>query len=164
MEPSSHEAEGITSWQQPMPAHPQEREARRRAVAAGFVQLASPFVFCGMVLLGLVVEIPVTGDPHGYAQIFGFFFAVLMLIPGVALASIAIRLLRNSRRSGAVWLIVAASVSGLLFLGLASGLPGGIGELDWSRMLTIAVGVVGVAASGWCIWAAATALSRFPPG
>jgi len=159
MEPSPHDGAGAGGWQQ-QPAHPQEREARRRAVAAAYLQLVSPFLFAGMLFLGLAVEIPTSDDMHGYTQIFGFFGSILLLIPGIAFASVALRLLRGSRRSGAVWLIVASALSCLEFLGLASGAPGGIGELEWSRVLTIAVGVIWLAVSGWCVWAGTTAYGR----
>ncbi|GAB2623462.1 hypothetical protein [Pseudactinotalea suaedae] len=163
MEPNVQQPSGTTGGQ-PVASDPQEREPRRRAVAAAYVQLASPFLFVGMLFLGLAVDIPIAGDPHGYGQIFAFFASFLLLIPGTVLPSIAIALLRRSRRSGAVWLIVAAGLSCLMFLGLVSGAPGGIGELDWSRLLTIAVGVVWLVVSIWCLLAGTTAYSRLSPG
>lgn len=142
--------------------HPQERETRRRAVAAAMLQLISPFLFVGMLFLGLTTEIPTHGDPHGYVQIFGFFASFLLLIPGIGLPAIAIPLLRKARPSGAVVLIVAAAMWLLLFATLASGYPGGITELAWNRVLTILVGLIWAGLCGWCIWAGATAFSRFP--
>ena len=132
-------------------------------MAAGFLQLASPFVFAGTLLLGLATEIPVSGDPHGYVQIFGFVLSLVLLIPGVVLPGIAIPLLRRSRRGGAILLVVTAGLWLLLFLGLASGMPGGIAELEWSRVVTIAVGMLGAAAASWSVWAGVTAYSRFLP-
>ena len=164
MDPNAQQAYGTTGAWQPAqpPMHPQERQARRRAVAAGFVQLASPFLFIGVLFLGLSVDIPVGGDPHGYAQIFGFFASFLLLIPGLALPGIALPLLRQSRRSGAVLLIIAAAMWALFFAILASGYPGGITELEWSRILTIAVGVLWCVVSVLCLVAGAAAYSRFP--
>lgn len=166
MDPSSQPTYGMTGDWQPAaaPQHPEERKARRRAVAAAMIQLASPFLFVGMLFLGLTADIPVGGDPHGYVQIFGFFASFLLFLPGIALPAIAIGLLRNSRRSGAVWLIVAAVLWCLFFVILATGFPGGITELEWSRILTIAVGVLWAAVSGWCTWAGVAAFSRLPGG
>lgn len=142
---------------------PPAREERRRSIVAAFVQLASPFVFVGLLYLGLAADIPVSGDPHGYAQIFGFFFSFLLMIPGLALPGIAVPLLRKARRSGAVLLIIASLMWTLLFVILASGFPGGIPEVDWSRGVTIGVSVLWALLSGACAWAGFRAFSRFPP-
>lgn len=139
--------------------HPEERLARRRAVAAGLVQLASPFVFAGTVFAGLVVEIP-TDDPHGYTQIFGFFGAIVLLLPTMILAAAAVAMLRNARRGGAVLLLVGASFAAVQSLGLATGLPGGISELTPMRWLTIVVGVLWLVVSALCVVVAAWARPR----
>jgi hypothetical protein len=147
------------SWPNPPGLHPQEREARRRAVAAGLVQLASPFVFAGTVFAGLVVEIP-TADPHGYGQIFGFFGAMLLMLPALILTATAVTMLRNARRAGAVLLLIGSAVAAVQSLGLATGIPGGITELTTARWLTIVVGVIWLAVSVLCAVVAAWARPR----
>jgi hypothetical protein len=92
-----------------------------------------------MLFLGLSVDIPVGGDPHGYAQIFGFFASFLLL------------------------LIIAAAMWCLIFAILATGYPDGITE-EWSRIVTIAVGVIWTVVSGWCLGAGVVASSRFGRG
>lgn len=139
----------------------QEQQARRLAVAAAITQLASAFLFIGVLYFGLEYDIPVGGDPHGYAQVFGFFLSFLLLIPGLALPGIAIPLLRRSRRSGAVLLIIAAAMWALLFAILVSGYPGGITEMDWVRVVTIVVSALWLAVCAWSVWAGAAAYSRF---
>lgn len=150
------------AWHTPQPAHPQEREARRQAVAAAWVQHASPFVFAGTVFAGLVWEVP-TGDPHGYTLIFGFFGAMLLLLPALGLAVAAVALLRRSRRSGAVLLITTAALAAVESLGLATGFPGGIAEVTPIRVVTIAVGVFWCAVSVLCVVVGVRALTRLPP-
>ncbi|WP_420114948.1 hypothetical protein [Pseudactinotalea sp.] len=147
------------------PGTPPAREDRRRSVTAAFVQLASPFVFVGVLFFGLVVEIPVpvNRDPHGYGQIFGFLFSFLLMIPGIALPGIAIPLLRKARRGGAVLLIVASLMWVLLFLVLATGFPGGIAEIEWSRIVTMVVSVLWAFLCCVCAWVGFRAFGRFPP-
>lgn len=150
------------AWHTPQAAHPQEREARRQAVAAAGVQHASPFVFAGTIFAGLVWEIP-TADPHGYTLIFGFVGAVLLLLPALGLAIAALVLLRQSRRSGAVFLIATAGLALVESLGLATGFPGGIDEVTPIRVVTIAVGVIWSVVCALCMLAGVRALTRLSP-
>lgn len=139
----------------------QERQGRRWAIAAAITQLASAFLFIGVQYFGLEYDIPVGGDPHGYAQVFGFFLSFLLLIPGIALPGIAIPLLRRSRPSGAVLLIIAATMWALLFAILVSGYPGGITEMNWVRVVTIVVSAFWLIVCAWSVWVGAAAYSRF---
>jgi hypothetical protein len=146
----------------PSPHPGNEPLAHRRAVAAAIAQLVSPFLFIGVLFLGLHFDIPSGGDPHGYAQIFGFFASFVLLVPGLLLPGIGLPLLRRSRRSGAVLLIVAATMWALLFAFLVSGYPGGITEMDWVRIVTMVVSTIWAAVCVWSIWSGAAAYSRFP--
>lgn len=164
MDPNVQPGYGTTGAWQPLDRGlgEQTQQARRRAVAAGIAQLVSPFLYIGVLYFGLEYDIPVGGDPHGYAQVFGFFASFLLLIPGIALPGIAIPLLRRFRRSGAVLLIIAAVMWALFFAILASGFPGGITEMDWVRIVTIVVSALWLAVCGLSAWAGAAAYSRFP--
>lgn len=149
------------AWQGPVPGTgPAEQAAWGRARTAATVQLFSPFVYSGVLLAGLVWEIPIAGgDPHGYTQIFGFFASLVLLVVMVIITAVALALVNKRRRSGVVLTIVVAAVAALQSLGLATGYPGGIGELAPVRILTILVGVIWLGVSVWCAMVAARALA-----
>lgn len=149
------------TWQAPAPGtDPAELSVWSRARTAATVQLFSPFVYSAVLLAGLVWEIPVAGgDPHGYTQIFGFFGSLVLLVVMVIVAAVALALINKRKRSGAVLTIIAAAVATLQALGLATGYPGGIGELALVRVATIVVGVVWLGVSVWCAVTAARALA-----
>ncbi len=145
----------------PTPEHPERWQAQRHAVAAAGAQLASGFVLCALALGGLVWELgSPDSDPHGYAQIFGVILTFILLLPALGLATTALALLRNGRRSGVVWLVIAAVLSILEMVVTVASFAGG--PLDPGRVVVVGGAVIWLAVSVLCVLAGARAWSRLP--